>query len=99
MPVDEPSLGELGRLIQALRTDVRDDLAQLNTRLDQVVPLNVYAIEKGAIIDRVTALERARAGDAERVIALRRWLIGAVIVPLIGLLIPAIIVLVQGAGS
>ncbi|MCZ4099835.1 hypothetical protein [Streptomyces sp. H39-C1] len=96
---DEPSLGELGRLIQALRADVRDDLAQLNTRLDQVVPLNVYTIEKGLLVDRVTALETARVKDAEKVSGLRRWLIGAVIVPLIGVLIPVLILLVQGAGS
>ena len=40
---DEPSLGELGRLIQALRGDVRDDYAQINSRLDRLVSIDVYA--------------------------------------------------------
>lgn len=97
--MDEPTLGELGRLIQATRSDTRDDLAALSARLDKLVSVDVYTIEKSVVIERVTALETARAKDAEKVSALRRWLIGAVIVPLVGVLIPVIILLVQGAGS
>jgi hypothetical protein len=46
---DEPTLGELGRLIQALRGDVRDDMAQINTRLDRLVSIDVYTVEKAAL--------------------------------------------------
>lgn len=47
--IDEPvTLGELGRLIQALRGDVRDDMAQINTRLDRLVSIDVYQAEKAA---------------------------------------------------
>jgi hypothetical protein len=47
--IDEPTLGELGRLIQALRGDVRDDMAQINSRLDRLVSIDVYTVEKQAL--------------------------------------------------
>ena len=96
---DEPTLGELGRLIQALRGDVRDDLAQLNHRLDRVVPMDVYTVEKNQMNQRVTALEQQREKDAERVTATRRWLIGAVVLPLVGILLPIVVIFARGAGS
>lgn len=55
---DEPSLGELGRLIQALRGDVRDDMAQINTRLDRLVSIDVYAVEKAALLKDISDLEK-----------------------------------------
>ncbi|MFD9443429.1 hypothetical protein [Streptomyces sp. NPDC060001] len=56
---DEPSLGELGRLIQALRGDVRDDMAQINSRLDRLVSIDVYAVEKAALLKDLSDLEAA----------------------------------------
>jgi len=96
---DEPSNGELGRLIQALRGDTRDDFAQLHARLDRVVPMDVYTVEKNQIADRVSALESQREKDAERVTATRRWLIGAVVLPLVGILLPIVVILARGAGT
>lgn len=96
---DEPSNGELGRLIQSMRVDMRDDLSQLNARLDRVVPMDVYTIEKNALNDRIGALEQQREKDTEKLIATRRWLIGAVIVPLVGVLLPVVIMLARGTGS
>lgn len=55
---DEPSLGELGRLIQALRGDVRDDMAQINARLDRLVSMDVYTVEKAAIAKDITDLTK-----------------------------------------
>lgn len=55
---DEPSLGELGRLIQALRGDVRDDMAQINIRLDRLVSIDVYAVEKAALLKNLSDLEK-----------------------------------------
>ncbi|MCL8016958.1 hypothetical protein [Streptomyces sp. AS02] len=55
---DEPSLGELGRLIQALRGDVRDDYAQINSRLDRLVSIDVYAVEKAALLKDLSDLEK-----------------------------------------
>jgi hypothetical protein len=41
-------------------------------------------------------LETLREKDTEKLIATRRWLIGAVIVPLVGILLPVIILLTRG---
>lgn len=98
MSSDEPSNGELGRLIQALRSDIRDDLGQVNSRLDKVVPMDVYSIEKTQIAARIDALEKQREKDADRLIATRRWLIGVVITVATALL-PFLISLVRGAGA
>lgn len=92
----EPSNGELGRLIQSLREDWREDLGNLNGRLDAVVPRDVYTIEKTQITDRVTALETQREKDAERIIATRRWMIGVVITVTLALL-PYLVTIVTGA--
>ncbi len=95
---DEPTNGELGRLIESLRTDMREDMGQLNQRLDKVVPMDVYTIEKTQLGDRVTALETAREKDAERVTATRRWMIGTVVTVLVALL-PYLNAMVKGAGA
>ncbi|MCX4504339.1 hypothetical protein [Streptomyces anulatus] len=95
---DEPSNGELGRLIQSLRDDVREDLGNLNGRLDAVVPRDVYTIEKEQIASRVTALETQREKDTDRVTATRRWMIGVVITVVIALL-PYLAMTVKGAGA
>ncbi|MFG2970907.1 hypothetical protein ACGFZS_47325 [Streptomyces sp. NPDC048288] len=55
---DDPSLGELGRLIQALRGDVREDMAQINQRLDRLVSIDVYSVEKAALVKDITDLEK-----------------------------------------
>lgn len=55
----EPSLGELGRLIRALRDDVRDDMAQINLRLDKLVSADVYAVEKAAMAKDISDLAKA----------------------------------------
>lgn len=96
--MDEPTNGELGRLIQALRADVREDLGQINQRLDKVVPLDVYTIEKTALADRVTALEQAREKDATRITTTRRWVIGTVIT-VVAALLPYLGTVVKGAGA
>ncbi|WP_455360031.1 hypothetical protein [Streptomyces sp. SYSU K21746] len=93
---EEPSNGELGRLIQSLREDWREDLEQLNRRLDKVVPVDVYTIEKNQLGERVTALETQREKDAERIIATRRWMIGVVITVVVALL-PYLAAIVTGA--
>ena len=93
---DEPSNGELGRLIQSLRDDIREDLGNVNGRLDRLVPVDVYTIEKTQITERVTALETQREKDAERIVATRRWMFGVVITVCIALL-PYLTAIVTGA--
>lgn len=102
---DEPSLGELGRLIQLMRSDIRDDMAQINTRLDRMVSVDVYGVEKAGVERQMTelgkqveAMQAQRAQDADRVTQTRRWLIASVIIPLIGLIIPFVFFIVGGKG-
>jgi hypothetical protein len=84
---DEPTLGELGRRLDDRITDVRDDIAQLGRRIDGKVAADVYQVQYDALVSRLTALEKLREQDAARVAAARRWMIGAVIVPIVAVLL------------
>ncbi|MEW9521811.1 hypothetical protein [Streptomyces tubercidicus] len=102
---DEPSLGELGRLIQALRGDIRDDMAQINARLDRMVSTDVYTVEKAGLVKEISDLAKdvenlaaQRTQDAERVTQTRRWMVASVIVPLVGIVLPLIMML-RGVGA
>jgi len=102
---DEPSLGELGRLIELMRGDIRDDLAGLNARLDRMVSQDVYGVEKAStarqladLAKAVEGLQALRQQDADRVTQTRRWLIASVIIPIVGIVLPLIMV-VKGAGA
>ncbi|MFI8962040.1 hypothetical protein ACIGO8_07985 [Streptomyces sp. NPDC053493] len=96
---DEPTLGEVVRRFEDRLTDVRDDIQQLGRRLDEKVDQKVYDLRHETLSTRVAALETVREKDAEKVAATRRWLIGAVIIPLVAVLMPVIILLIQGAST
>lgn len=100
---DEPSLGELGRLIQLMRGDIRDDMALINTRLDRMVSTDVYGVEKAALERMIADLKKdvesvqaQRLADGERVTQPRRWLFASVIVPVLGLILPVVFFLAGG---
>lgn len=100
---DEPSLGELGRLIQLLRGDIRDDMAGINARLDRMVSTDVYTVEKAGLAKEISDLAKVvegmqtqRAQDAERVTQTRRWMVASVIIPIIGLLVPILFFFLGG---
>jgi hypothetical protein len=97
--VDEPTLGEVVRRFDDRFTDIRDDIAQIGRRLDEKVDQRIYDLRHEALASRVATLETLREKDTEKLVATRRWLIGAVIVPLVGILLPVIILLTRGAGS
>jgi hypothetical protein len=97
--VDEPTLGEVVRRFEDRLTDVRDDIQQLGRRLDEKVDQKVYDLRHEALATRVTSLETVREKDAEKLVATRRWLIGAVVIPLVAVLMPVIILLIQGAST
>lgn len=96
---DEPTLGELQRRMEQRFTDLKEDLVEFNARLDRKVDMEIYNFRHEALMSRVTTLETLREKDAEKLVATRRWLVGAVIVPLVGVLLPVIILLVQGGTS
>jgi len=96
---DEPTLGEVVRRFEDRFADVRDDIAGLGRRIDSKVSQDVYDLRHEALASRVSTLETLREKDAEKLVATRRWLIGAVLVPLVGVLLPVVLLLIQGAGS
>jgi hypothetical protein len=96
---DEPTLGEVVRRFEDRFTDIRDDIQQLGRRMDDKVDQKLYDLRHEALSARVATLETLREKDTEKLVATRRWLIGAVIVPLIGILMPVIILLTRGAGT
>ncbi|MBQ1166559.1 hypothetical protein KBZ21_52080, partial [Streptomyces sp. A73] len=71
---------------------------QLGARIDGKVSQEVYDLRHEALASRVTTLETLREKDTERIVATRRWLIASVIVPLVGILLPVVVLLVQGGG-
>lgn len=95
--MDEPTLGEVVRRFEDRFIDLRDDIQQIGRRLDEKVDQRIYDLRHEALSARVGTLETLREKDAEKLVATRRWLIGAVIVPLIGILLPVVILLVRGS--
>lgn len=96
---DELTLGELARRLDDRTSDIRDDIRGLSEEMSKKVDQKLYDIRHDALAARVTTLETLREKDTEKLVATRRWLIGAVIVPLVGILLPVILLLTQGAGS
>lgn len=96
---DEPTLGEVVRRFEDRFADVREDIQKLGQSLDQKVDQRIYDLRHDALAARVATLETLREKDAEKIVATRRWLVGAVVVPLVGILLPILIMLWQGAGT
>ncbi|MGW2861964.1 hypothetical protein [Streptomyces sp. NPDC001205] len=95
---DEPTLGEIARRFEDRLADVREDIQEIGRRLEKKVDQRVYDLRHEALAARVSTLETLREKDAEKLVATRRWLIGAVIVPLISVLLPMILLLTKGTG-
>lgn len=95
---DEPTPGEMVRRLEDRLADVRDDIQQLGRRMDEKVDQRIYDLRHEALTGRVSTLETLREKDTEKLVATRRWLIGAVVVPLIGILLPVVILLARGTG-
>lgn len=96
---DEPTLGEVVRRFEDRFADVREDIQQLGHRLDEKVDARIYDLRHEALSSRVSTLETLREKESEKLVATRRWLIGAVVVPLVGIFLPVIILLTRGVGS
>lgn len=94
---DELTLGELARRLDDRTGDIRDDIRSLSEELAKKVDQKLYDVRHDALAQRVATLETLREKDAEKIVATRRWLIGAVIVPLVGILLPVIILLARGS--
>lgn len=55
---NEPTLGELSRILVDFRADVRDDFTAINSRLDTFVLREVYLADKAALEARLARMER-----------------------------------------
>lgn len=95
---DEPTPGEMVRRLEDRLADVRDDIQQLGRRMDEKVDQRIYDLRHEALTGRVSTLETLREKDTEKLVATRRWLIGAVVVPLIGIFLPVVLLLARGTG-
>ena len=54
--VDEPGGWELQRALEQQRTDIREGFAQLNQRLDKLVPQDAFTAEQRRVDDRLKDL-------------------------------------------
>lgn len=64
---DEPTLGEVVRRLDAIHTDLKEDLREYGARLDKKVSVERYELERRAadevhrqVIERVAAIEAER---------------------------------------
>lgn len=91
---DDISLAELGRRIDAMAHDVREDISGLNARLEQYVLQRVYAAEQTTLQLRISQLElRVKEGEDQRRVerdkaeeqrrATSRWIVAAIAVPVL----------------
>lgn len=55
---DQLSVGELGRTVEALRTEIHALGQGLNSRLDRVVSTEVYSLQSAYTDQRITALSQ-----------------------------------------
>lgn len=91
---DEPTPGELGRRLDDRIRDVLADIDRIDRRLDRKVAADVYEVQQQAVMKEIAdlkadnaAIRAERLRDAEKVAAMRRWLIGAVIVPIVAVVL------------
>lgn len=102
---NEPTLGEVVRRLEAIHADLKEDIRQQGVRLDGKVSQDVFelrmtAFDKDlqAVTSRAAALEQA---DRERVrqrAADRRWIVAALVVPVLLVFLQAYLT-AQRAGS
>jgi hypothetical protein len=81
----------LGREIKQLRADLRDDLTEIKSQLAGLLPREVYDAKHEALKERVKSLELKADVAEDRQTATRRWLISAVVLPLVAIAVTIIL--------
>jgi hypothetical protein len=91
--------------IKQLRDDLRGDLAAMSTRFEQMVTKDVYQADQRLVNQRIVAMEeaqtaaaRAREADQQQAANTRKWLVSAVIGPLLLMLLQLWLSTKMGAG-
>jgi len=82
---DEPTNGELGRLIEGVRRDMREGQSAIQTTLMQLVPRELYERDRADITGRIAGVESAREADAVKARGTRMWLAGLAVAVVIAL--------------
>lgn len=62
MSADEPTLGELARVLSRFEADMRRRLDELTERLDDMVTKDLYEAHRTAVLDRIGGV----VGDVEQ---------------------------------
>lgn len=92
---NEPTLGELSRIIAEFRNDVRDDFSAINARLDTFVLREVYNADKQALQERLSRMER----EAEAARSAARTAIYSCIGAIVATIVAGVIMaMVMGGG-
>jgi len=81
----------VGREIRQLREDLRDDIAQLRSELDRRVLREVHSAEYKSLEARLSALEREVEAAETKQVGQRRWLVSAVVLPVIALIVTIVL--------
>jgi hypothetical protein len=77
---DEPiTNAELARRLEHLGTDLHDDLREIKTVIDKLVPREVYEAQRVAADQRMETL-KSRVDTLE---SRGRWLMGVVVIPIV----------------
>lgn len=81
----------LGREIKQLRDDTRSGISDIKGLLDKLLPREVYEARHDALVRRVDSLEREfERAESDRT-AMRRWLISAVVLPVVSMAVMIIL--------
>lgn len=81
----------IGREIRQLRIDYKEDVSELKADQSKLLPREVYTARHEALERRISALEReVELAEASRV-ATRRWLVSAVVLPLVSMVVMIIL--------
>ncbi|WP_026931235.1 hypothetical protein [Glycomyces tenuis] len=81
----------IGREIRQLRDDIKDDLGEIKGELGKLLPREVYTARHEALTRRVESLEREAELAETRQTATRRWMVSAVVIPLVSMTVMIIL--------
>lgn len=75
------------RELERLRIDIKEDFAELRTQLGALLPREVYTAHRDAMMQRLDNVEKAVDGIDARQVASRRWIVSAVVLPVVSILV------------
>jgi len=86
------------REIQQLREDIKDDFAQMRAEIARKADADLTTERQQTMSRRIEDLEAARRHDAEQKRGDRRWIVAAIVVPVVVALVQ-LLASVRGGGA